>query len=105
MATVSEIIAAAGWIFCLTPAQILSSSRATRLVRTRYAVFAALEQRGASSGQIGRWMNRDHSTVLHGIKRAKEWAAQDPVYAERIRRLANYTPPEGRNGGKNEDGK
>ncbi|OXE37461.1 MAG: hypothetical protein CGW95_01550 [Phenylobacterium zucineum] len=105
MASVSDIVAAAGWIFCLTPAQIMSPSRHKRVVRARNAVFAALSRRGSSSGQIGRWMHRDHSTVLHGIRRADEWAAEDPVYAERIRRLANYRPHLGRNEGKNEDGK
>jgi len=28
-------------------------------------------KRGISSGQIGRWLDRDHSTVLHAAKQAE----------------------------------
>lgn len=52
--------------------QIMSASREQVTCRARFACYCALRDRGLSLPQIARFFNRDHTTVLYGIKRAKE---------------------------------
>jgi hypothetical protein len=43
----------------------------------QYAMLLAREITGHSLPNIGRFFNRDHSTVIHGIDAAKERVSQD----------------------------
>jgi hypothetical protein len=53
-----------------TLSDLRSPSRATQLVAARYAAAAAArEETDASLPAIGRILNRDHSTILHGLRR------------------------------------
>lgn len=55
-----------------TPEEIVRPDRRAMVCRARFAVFAACNDAGFSSAEIGRYFNRDHTTVLHGIQRHKE---------------------------------
>jgi chromosomal replication initiator protein len=49
---------------------LLSSSRAPRVTRARHlAMYLTRELTGLSLAQIARGFGRDHSTVMHGIRR------------------------------------
>jgi hypothetical protein len=51
-------------------AELRSTSRSARLVRARWAAMAAARsETEASLPQLGRILNRDHTTVLHGLRR------------------------------------
>jgi tryptophanase len=67
-----EIAAVVGNVagsFGLTLDQLRSRDRRPQLVRVRQAVMRALhEQAGLSSVQIGRLLDRDHTTVLHALR-------------------------------------
>ena len=60
-AEVEEIVAAAG----MTMADLRAPSRKRELVEVRRIVAAYLRRRGCSLPEIGRVLNRDHSTVLY----------------------------------------
>jgi chromosomal replication initiation ATPase DnaA len=94
MATISEVIAKGAEMFCLHPREILEDNRWDRHVRARFALYAAFRNRGASFGQIGRWMHRDHTSVMNGVKRAAQIAATDQRYADCIKRLTEFRAPE-----------
>lgn len=49
--------------------QILSPKRDIRTCAARWAVMHALDAMGWSSVKIGQYLNRDHTTVLHGLGR------------------------------------
>lgn len=49
--------------------QILSPKRDMRTCAARWAVMHALDDMGWSSTKIGQFLNRDHTTVLHGLGR------------------------------------
>lgn len=51
--------------------QIKSKSRKDTLIQPRYFIFCLLKESGMKSTAIGEKLNRDHSTVLYGIKQAK----------------------------------
>ena len=58
--------------------RVMSPSRKRRYVYPRNAAFLILDGRAkASSPSIGRFFRRDHSTVLHGLKTAKELLNQN----------------------------
>lgn len=56
----------------LSLADLKSASRMKPLARARFEYFARAHEAGFSLPQIGRTMNRDHTTVLNGIRRHKE---------------------------------
>lgn len=60
----------AGAYFGVAADEILSPVRRAKVVRARWAVMRRLSAAGFSSVQIGRWLQRDHATVLHGLKKA-----------------------------------
>lgn len=56
----------------LTIADILSHHRHAQIVAARQEAYLRLRQAGFSLSLIGLLMGRDHSTVIHGIRRATE---------------------------------
>lgn len=57
----------------VTPSDLLSHTRTQSLALPRFAVMRMLFRRvGWSLSKIGREMRRDHTSVMHGIDRAKE---------------------------------
>lgn len=79
----------------VTPLSILSARKPQALVRPRFvAMYLAQTLTFKSLPQIGREIGgRDHTTVLNGIRRVKEWMSQDAAFKEQVegyqRALAN----------------
>lgn len=86
--TVADIVAAASEVFGVSERDILGPDRTAHFVRARQACFlVAHETVGLSMPVIGRLMNRDHTTVSFGVRRAQALAKADPDYAEEVQRL------------------
>lgn len=62
-----------------TQEQVLGSSRLKHVAAARHEVFLALREAGWSFPAIGAAMNRDHTTVMAGVKKAQERAAKARV--------------------------
>jgi chromosomal replication initiator protein len=77
--SIAEIQAVVGAHFGLTAAELLSTTRATRIAWPRQvAMYLARELTGESLPAIGRHFGgRDHTTVLHAWRRAGERLAAD----------------------------
>ena len=56
----------------VTLEQMQGPQRYRPIVRARWALIAALRERGWSLLRIGRFMNRDHTTVLYALRREAE---------------------------------
>jgi len=54
---------------------ITGESRVAHVVRARDQVVAILADRGCPAKKIGRLMLRDHSTILHSLKKQKRSAS------------------------------
>lgn len=52
-------------------ADILSDSRIRRVTRARQEVMRRAVEAGFSLGRVGRFLGRDHTTVLHGVNAAR----------------------------------
>jgi chromosomal replication initiation ATPase DnaA len=62
------------------PAEIMGPSRLAKVAAARLDAYARIYATGRFSyPQIGRFFNRDHSTVVHGVKvfRARSLAERD----------------------------
>lgn len=70
----SETIAAVAKCFRVTAADITGRSRKGHIMAARKTAIYILCQRGASLPQVGRWINRDHSSILYLIRQF-EWNA------------------------------
>ncbi len=85
----NPIVKRAARIIGCTMPQLKGPSRDGRLVRARWAVMYAMRQRGKSLPQIGRDLGgRDHTTVIHGLKRAEELLTTDEDFAAFCRAIA-----------------
>lgn len=69
---------------------VLGVARQADVALARH-VAMALGQRclGYSLPRIGKLLHRDHTTVLHGVRRVARLAKDDAEFAARLDRLAN----------------
>lgn len=70
--TPNQVIAAVARVHELPLARLLSSQRDQHLVAARHAAMALLREIGLTLPEIGRALNRDHSTIHHGLAVGKE---------------------------------
>jgi chromosomal replication initiator protein len=77
--------------FSITREELLSSSRAARLVWPRQiAMYLAREKTELTLPDIGRrFGGRNHTTVMHAVRRTAEKVAGDEQALETVRRLAD----------------
>lgn len=79
----SEITAGIAKIMKCTVEDIRGDSKNRMFVKVRQVVCYVLRQRGFSFNQIGKWLNRDHSTIMYSVERFEKTAD------ERLRWIAN----------------
>ena len=72
-----EVLSHVSALFGLVPADILGKSQGRRCVLPRHIVAHALRERGWSLPQIGRMMNRHHTSVLYMLRKIEEMLAED----------------------------
>lgn len=49
--------------------EVLGLTRRRNVVNARHEAMSALHDQGMTYPQIGRFFGRDHTTVMHGVKR------------------------------------
>lgn len=87
-AAILDIVTAACREFGCGYKDILSTRRSEASVKARRAVYLlAREMTGHSLPAIGRALRKDHSTVLHGIRRAEELVKRDPLFADAVNKV------------------
>lgn len=95
--TKSEVIRYAAHLFNLKPADILSDKRAASIHRARVALYMGFWKRMAAAGRqprysaIGRIMCRDHSTIIHGIAKARYMLTRDADFREAVQKIVKAT--------------
>ena len=76
-----------------TPEAIMSRSRLQPETEARQVVMYLLTQEGVSASQIGRWMGRDHGSVLQAKRRVSGLLDVDPRFRKRVADLDTPFPP------------
>lgn len=61
--------------------KLLGNSRQRDIARARFAFMAAVRERGKSLPQIGLFLGYDHTSILHGVRRAAELERDCPDFA------------------------
>jgi chromosomal replication initiator protein len=86
--------------FAISREELLSSSRATRLVWPRQiAMYLAREKTQLTLPDIGRrFGGRNHTTVMHAVRRTAERVAGDEEALETVRRLTERVAAMGSTG-------
>ena len=95
-ARIADIIALASRLSCVPVADLLGKSRLKLHTPTRFAICMVAREHGHSYPQIGKRINRDHSTVIHAVDRAEYMFVRDPdfaVFVMDLRHLVKVTPP------------
>lgn len=83
--TARRIVTGLADIMGVLPFEITGQARDRRLARARWAAMVALRRRGFSTPQIGRQLgNRDHTTVIHGLREAAKLQNSDPTFAAMV---------------------
>lgn len=85
-----ELVAKCGELFDVHPRDIMGHARFSFVTLPRFALYKALHMRGWTYGQIGRFMNRDHTTVMHGAARANYYMDNDEQYRQRVEELVAF---------------
>jgi chromosomal replication initiator protein len=76
--------------FGLTREEIRGPARQRAVARPRQILmYLAREMTGQSLPQIGRYLGRDHTTILHGVRRINTLIAGQPYLAEAITECRN----------------
>lgn len=87
-----EIIAYCCEIFCVHPRDLLGPARFGFLLPARFALYKALTARGWSHNRTGAKLNRDRTTITHGVRRAEYLMERDPQFARKVQRLIAFKP-------------
>lgn len=81
---IRDVVTAASEVFGINRDDIMSGSRVGPIVMARKAAYLAARMEGHSFPEIGRIMDREHSTVKHGVNSARWYYDRDPEYAAKI---------------------
>ena len=77
------------WVICtkfqITKAELRGPYGPRRITRPRHiAMYLAREVSQNSLPRIGQWLNRDHTTILYGIRKMRSAAQSDHILAGHI---------------------
>ena len=96
-----EVYAAAAEVFGVELAAVESTSHVYEVARTRQAAWLVMyESTPASLSKIALASKRDHSTVHHGLRMARQRVASDRTYAEKVMQLWAAIAQDGREMGR-----
>ncbi len=91
-----RVLAAAAAASGVSVASLLAQDRRPVIVRPRHAAMLALRNLGMSLPAIARRVQRDSSTVLHGVRAARALVANEPAFAALVAEVqarAGQCPP------------
>ena len=86
-ATAGDVLRYVANAFGCTPAELTGTSRKSDLVRARAAAITILVRRGNGYAGTGRLIKRDHTTILHSMRRYPDYIRQNPSIAVVVERF------------------
>lgn len=88
--SISELMQSVSDITGFTVLELLSRRKEQRLAHARQALYyLACVNTSMSFPEIGRRLNKDHTTILHGFNRAKD-RLNDPAFRFLISSVVEY---------------
>ena len=83
----TEVIRQVAEMFKMEPSDIIGKDRHEIYIDARCAVALIMRERGLSYPQIGRFMERDHSTVINLTRKAAKRIERNPLILVALERL------------------
>ena len=83
----SDVIRGVAEMFKMQPADIVGKDRHGIYIDARCAVALIMRERGLSYPQIGRFMDRDHSTIVNLVNKAAKRIERNPLILAAMERL------------------
>lgn len=86
-------------LFDLPLREVLSDERLARIMPARFAMYKALRMRDAKKWSYPKiakiFRKKDHSTIMHGVKRAEYIMERSPEYTAKVLELRDMSlqPP------------
>lgn len=75
-------------LFQVHERDILGGARFRFVLNARFAIVKALHIRGWGYTEIGRLLDRDHSTIINACRKAEKLMDKDPSYARKVKQIA-----------------
>lgn len=77
--------------FGIAPRELFSRCRTYDVVWPRQAAYLLIRETfpDSSLSQIGKTLNKDHTTVIHGLRKAKWREGNNPVFASKLDEARN----------------
>lgn len=88
IAFIGDIIEKVSEAFKVHRQDILGRAKYDFILPARFALCKILYERGMSYSQIGRVLDRDHTTIMHAVRRAEYIMERDKSYAAKINEIA-----------------
>lgn len=83
-----QAVTAAACAFEVPRREIISRCRMPAVARARLALYAALYQACETSyPELARYLRRDHTTILIGVRKAEYQMTRDQGYARAVGRI------------------
>lgn len=87
-ARIDNALTAAACAFEVPRREIISRCRLYSVTRARLALYAALYRACETSyPELSRYLQRDHTTILYGVRKAEGQMARDHGYAAAVARI------------------
>lgn len=79
---IRQVMEAVGRVWDVTSVQMTGAGRAQSMTRPRFACYHLARKYCSqmSLPQIARVFNRDHTTILHGVRQAAKLVTNDPAF-------------------------
>lgn len=90
LVTYKDLTREASILFKVHPRDIEGRFKFHFALHPRFAIWHALHSTGSSYSQIGRWFNRDHTTIINGVKRATRLMETNHDYRAKVLALTRY---------------
>jgi hypothetical protein len=75
---------------------LISTKRSRAIVYKRYYLFSELKKLGFNLSEIGRMLEKDHVTVMHGLNVDNQFQNCDKIYDDIIAPIKDYLYPSDR---------
>ncbi len=77
-----SIVASVGRDFGLSLEDMIGAGRNRHMAKARFIAYRLLRNLGLSTPHIGRILDKDHTTVMHGLQRFEVEVIRDDFFAE-----------------------
>ena len=89
---IRQIVVAAATLSGLTVNEILGTRKPAHIIRVRHAVYHTAHKLGHAYAQVARFLGKDHTTIINGVRKCEILMERDADYAALVEQIAAHAP-------------